>query len=530
VPPRPAPGALPCPSAVPYPDHQLWALAVGAPIIRIEGYDVGLLGGRRHDDPQSVGWCRYALKTLYGIESRPQLESSLKYFLQEGDSAAARAMLKELGPDPSRDDYPHGLVRAQRAAIERSGLFAWDAARAVAITGWGFWAGLFQEMECWQIIMVAAARAQRAYDSWRALADGYELGRLFWSKGARDDKAAVALRSLLDDPQSPWRRLPWGFDLGVTLFDGPTAKTRFKRTVCPTCGAPKSRPSVTAYVYCDFCGALSDFDFAKACEKPLERPGPVYVGLLGRLQSSLDAALGRGDVAGYRQLQLQLFDSYIDAAPNSSPPRVRDPAYRAKYVAWLAEGAVVRAFDPVSKQHEAAVAQATRGLAFAQVKPGVLRVASDAWERLLAAIWPQQDHDARLFDTHGIWKLHPDGAASELQRRVGMSMFVQGWLPMLDEHHAQALVERVGLKSEYVESEAPKGDASTCGSCGAAAVVLQGARQMVCEHCGRKLDVTGEKIACPGCGASLAPPEGAGQFNCPHCRAAVQRVQMMRPA
>ena len=515
---------------MPYPDHQLWALAVGAPIIQIEGYDVGLLGGRRHDDQRSVGWCRYAHKTLYGIESRQQLEQSLKYFLQEGDTAAARAMLKDLAPDPRGDDYRHSLVRAERAVIERSGLFAWDAARAVAITGWGFWAGLFQEMEAWQIIMVAAARAQRAYDSWKAFADGYELGRLFWSEGKRDERAAAALRSLLDDPQSPWRRIPWGFDLGVTLFDGAGAKTRFKRTVCPTCGAPKSRPSVTAYVYCDYCGALSDFDFAKACEKPLERPGPVYVALLGKLQPSLDAARARGDVAGFRQLQLQLFDTYVDAAPGSSPPRARDPAYRAKYVAWLAEGAVVRGFDAGSKQHEAAVAAATAGLAFAQVKPGVMRVASQAWERLVEAVWAQQEYDARLFDAHRIWELHPDGARSDLQRRVGISMFVQGWLPMLEEHHARALVERAGLRTEFVEAEPPQGTASTCGSCGAPAVVLRGAKQMVCEHCGRKLDVAGERVACPGCGATLSPPEGGGQFACPHCRAAVQRVQMMKPA
>src|SRR3954453_20666904 len=34
-----------------------------------------------------------------------------------------------------------------------------------------------------------------------------------------------------------------------------------KRATCARCGAPKGLPSKTAYLYCDFCGALVDYDF-----------------------------------------------------------------------------------------------------------------------------------------------------------------------------------------------------------------------------------------------------------------------------
>src|SRR5262245_54348612 len=37
-----------------------------------------------------------------------------------------------------------------------------------------------------------------------------------------------------------------------------------KRCSCPTCGAPKKLASVTAYVYCDYCGSLIDYDFRQA--------------------------------------------------------------------------------------------------------------------------------------------------------------------------------------------------------------------------------------------------------------------------
>ncbi len=37
-----------------------------------------------------------------------------------------------------------------------------------------------------------------------------------------------------------------------------------KQVSCPACGAPKRLPSKTAYLYCDHCGALVDYDFRLA--------------------------------------------------------------------------------------------------------------------------------------------------------------------------------------------------------------------------------------------------------------------------
>jgi DNA-directed RNA polymerase subunit RPC12/RpoP len=120
--------------------------------------------------------------------------------------------------------------------------------------------------------------------------------------------------------------------------------------------------------------------------------------------------------------------------------------------------------------------------------------------------------------------MQPDGAAAELQRRMGISMFVQGWLPLLDEAGAAMLLTTTGLKAEYVEAEVAQGEASSCGACGAPTVALKGARRIVCEHCGHALDLRGERVRCAGCGASLAPGEGTHPFACPHCRTTVQRV------
>ncbi len=308
------------------------------------------------------------------------------------------------------------------------------------------------------------------------------------------------------------------------------AQMRFKRTICPSCGAPKQRPSATGYVYCDYCGSLADYDFAKACEKPLARPGPVYERLLAEVSPAIASAVASRDLAALRAVQVKLFDAYVEACPDAVPLRVKDPDYRKRFVAFSAEQAVVSALDAEAKSHEAKVAAATRKLSFAEVQPGVVRVAAQAFAALMDAVLDQVRYVSKLHEERGVYALHPDRASPELLTRVGLSMFAQGWLPMLDEAGAKALLERTRLGGEYVEADPPASDQAACGGCGAAVGVLVGARRMVCEHCGRKLDVEGDRVRCPGCGATLAPDEAASSFACPHCRTNVARVAMMQPS
>ena len=41
---------------------------------------------------------------------------------------------------------------------------------------------------------------------------------------------------------------------------------RIKKVACRSCNAPKLTQSKTAYIYCDFCGTFTDWDFYKAVE------------------------------------------------------------------------------------------------------------------------------------------------------------------------------------------------------------------------------------------------------------------------
>src|SRR5207302_1983853 len=79
--------------------------------------------------------------------------------------------------------------------------------------------------------------------------------------------------------------------------------------------------------------------------------------------------------------------------------------------------------------------------------------------------------------------------ADYLQGKLAWSTFCQGWLPYLPEGAAQALLERTGLRNEYVPIQPQGAQSRRCSGCGGEVSALPGAKEVVCDGCGRKLDV-----------------------------------------
>lgn len=304
------------------------------------------------------------------------------------------------------------------------------------------------------------------------------------------------------------------------------ATPRFLASRCPACGAAKSRPSPTAYVYCDYCGALADYDFRKACEIPQKMPGPAYAALCGKLKPRAEAAQAAGDRDGYLAVQRTLFDAWVEHCPQAVPPRCSDAAYRRAYVAQLAGAAAFAAFDERARALGAAVDLATAGLKW--ITRGTrVSVGSESFSAMADAVMAQLDYlqsEAVLSQLPPM----PDGAPAELQKRMTLAMFVQGWLPYLAEDDARRLLAATGLEQVYVTAVAADGDRAACGHCRAPVTVLAGAKRAVCDGCGRRLQV-GARIDCRGCGHPLCLDDGSDTVGCPFCQARIERVAIPWP-
>jgi LSD1 subclass zinc finger protein len=499
--------------------QQRWALALAGVLTELNRgfhHELGSWGSGEH----TVGWCRNVLSKFWSITDTASFRSATDWLWTAGHSAEVREVLATLPADPAEDDEKQSLARANRKLLDGPALLAWDMGRYVAVVGWGKWAGFVSEPEAWRMIHLAAMQVQPAFKSWREYGRHYEFGRYWWSQ--EDDKRCEdILVKLTTDPQSPWKQLDWNLPLGPPP-DLPR-KARIKRTQCHNCGAPKQLPPKTGWVYCDCCGSLIDWDFRKACEGGSALPGPAYEVIARRVGPQLDAARVAKDAARALTLERELYQCWVEACPKAVPPRCGETSYRAAYVEYLAKANAATDMDTEFQLLGTAVAGATKGIRF-EGNPLKPKVRGAAFWPLYNAVKQQLARGAVVYEESGVYALHPDEAPPDLQQRLSWSMFVQGWVPMLEDVDADKLLAETGLSGEY--DELPDIHATTrhCGGCGGEIQVVPGATCVVCEACGHKVDVGTAEIKCVQCAGLISFPHGAERVKCPFCEAMVRRV------
>jgi len=298
-----------------------------------------------------------------------------------------------------------------------------------------------------------------------------------------------------------------------------------KRCSCAVCGAPKKLPSVTAYVYCDYCGSLVDYDLRRACDSDTA-PSAEYGALVNGLQPQLRAAQAAGDRDTYRSLQKHIYQAYVTYVPNAVSHRAKnDPGYRQKLIDYLAEAAVVAAFDPGAVQLAQEMAQRAAGLRYSGSMMA-MKVDPESFWPMSDTLTRQIDYLGGLNRGAGVTGMDPDHA-EHLGAKMAWSAFCQGWLGMLPTDAAGQLLDRAGLKNSYVPVEPAGGEQRNCGGCGGHIVALPGATVVVCEDCGRSLDVGSAQIPCTNCGASITFPVGATRATCPYCKVGVDKVGIL---
>ncbi len=295
-----------------------------------------------------------------------------------------------------------------------------------------------------------------------------------------------------------------------------------KRCTCVVCGAPKKLPAVTAYVYCDYCAALIDYDLRRACEGDTT-PGPQYAATVNGTYAAAQAAIAAGDRDAYRALQQTVHEAYVTHVPMAVSHRAKnDPAYRQAYIRYLTESAVARAFDPAAQALEAEMKQRVLGLRYSgnMMAP---TVAPDSFWPMVDTLDQQIVVGLALYRSAGLAELDPDHA-EHLTGKFAWSGFCQGWLGMLPADAAGQLLDRAGLTNEYVPVQAEDGQPRHCGGCGGELSALPGARAVICSGCGRQIDLGGAEIPCARCGGTMTLPAGADRVACPFCQSMVERA------
>jgi DNA-directed RNA polymerase subunit RPC12/RpoP len=346
-------------------------------------------------------------------------------------------------------------------------------------------------------------------------------------------KRLLGLNTAPTPPPQPFQPAPPPSPVmaGLPQVGGPLpaslkAHSQFiKRVNCPRCGAPKTLPSATAYLYCDYCGSLMDYDFRIAnLNTNAGVTNTVFSRLMAPHQNALAMAKSRGDREAYRQLYTRVYAQWVQECPMAVSPRVKgDTAFREQFIKYQVECAVAKDFDPRQAPVDAQIAAALAALQRLPQSGGAWRVAGPFWQ--YAQLYKQQMESVyALLQQTGVLALDPDQAPPGVPLRMEYSTFCQGWLPHLAPEEGARLLEFYGLQAEYDQVKPQATDQHRCGGCGAQITTVHGARQVVCESCGRSLDISAGDVPCRKCGAALSFPVSVNQVQCPYCQTPNQRV------
>ena len=298
-----------------------------------------------------------------------------------------------------------------------------------------------------------------------------------------------------------------------------------KQVDCPRCGARKRLPSKTAYLYCDYCGSLIDYDFRLANSGTnAGLTNTVFHQLIAPVQGDLDRARAVGDTGRYRELLRGVYTEWLRECPQAASPRVKsDEDFRDRMAAYCAESQLRKDFDPslaVLEQQMNAV------IATLQRRPngtGPWLVSDGIWQ--VAAMFKELiDKSYQMLGAAGVLAMDPDEAPPGVPVRMEYSTFCQGWIPHLPPGDTGRFLAIFGLNSEYARVDVTGAETKRCGGCGDELKTMPGANTVVCESCGRKLDIAGGETPCQNCGAPLSFPVGTSAIEYPYCHTGTHRI------
>ena len=278
-----------------------------------------------------------------------------------------------------------------------------------------------------------------------------------------------------------------------------------------------------------------------ACSAGNALPGPAYEAQHRQLAPSIKHATQRRDFATCKALYGQLFAKHIELCPSSYSPRIIDPTYRERFLDYYTDLMTLRDFDDriaawttVMNQRIVELRQSQMANA-GVVSFGIFAVAvmgqpqqpqfpDQPFWAVYQAFRGELSMSTQVASESGALAKYPDIVTPELIERIGISAFVQGWLPYISQACQSHLIRDAKLVDQYIDTEPPPLLLRRCGGCGGRLDCVSGAKCVVCFGCGRRVDVSSHEFSCPECGAPSSIPEGASQHSCPYCGLRAQGV------
>ncbi len=310
----------------------------------------------------------------------------------------------------------------------------------------------------------------------------------------------------------PWLKTHYALMVqkGIVSSDGferevdrwiPGQMVRARR--CPFCQATKDTPPATAYIYCDYCGRLFDYDSSKSTEDPRSLDSDDVEVALNEVTIAMQkAAFEANDKAEYARILNWKNGLMMEVCPKVYSPRIGDPQYRQR----LLEGVLVP--QGVETRFDEPYVLAGRAVSAANEQANATLGANGLnLQRVLEALQISLSLfaiEADILERVGVFERHPDGLDKELFLYINRSCFVRPWLGYLSGTDGDQLLAAAGVKAEYMSAVEVDLVTRGCGQCGAKVLTPPSATTSMCESCGHMLSK--QVCGCPKCGARIGVP------------------------
>ncbi|MES0491057.1 MAG: hypothetical protein ABUK01_13750 [Leptospirales bacterium] len=333
-----------------------------------------------------------------------------------------------------------------------------------------------------------------------------------------------------------------------------------KKTKCNNCGSSKMKLSATAYVYCDYCASLIDFDLSKflgisgsslhkmtsqaseagqlaneskqmkLAEQVSEKADTMYLAKVkehkevsDKLSPLLQAALADGDREKYEELCKELQEHYVISSGSTLSPRVGDPRYKEKFVKYLVLTTTERNFNPGLVELTSDLGKVTAAIKWDMSDPAAMAIPVSDFKAMIQSYTAFLDGCNRKYAELGYFEYEPERMGPELVKEIALSTFVQAWVPYIKKDELRGILEEFNLLGEYQELPNVKLNERICGQCGNMLLVAENAKKTLCECCGYIMDTENINFDCPGCTAPVSFPLDKEEFNCPSCQTLIQK-------
>jgi DNA-directed RNA polymerase subunit RPC12/RpoP len=285
---------------------------------------------------------------------------------------------------------------------------------------------------------------------------------------------------------------------------------------CFRCGAPKRTEPRTAYIYCDYCGALFGYE-------PARHVGTVdiFSALQTGVSNELRRAREAGDWMAYREAWRWPYEMDMKLAPHGWSPRIGDPAYRNAMLEYSIETCVVQNQKKEERAWQKRAREASGKVDLCAQFPmmGNARAALREWATLYDHAL---DEEIAMHHHAGLFARHPDGLDAATYKHVNVVIAAIGWRGRVPDDAMGELFHVLGIRTvDVVEPVALEN--GSCARCTSKLLVAGHARAIVCESCGTTHD-TSAAIRCPSCGAHVLVSAKAEHVSCAWCRTIVPVV------